>query len=246
MSDGIIIVSLNTGNFIQTNFIMAILRSLNISLVLLIGTLYPLAAQGHSRENSKFEIGMDFVKFNRNWIYYNDFRYPVDISGYNFDLTPSYFFKIHLDYFSLRFGFEHIKCNYFFVANSPDLSEKIDGTFFNNRYLAGAEKYLIDNRIKFYLLVDLGLSGTRFDGTYSATRITPGIPVPESFKIRGLGLIVQPGFGVKYRLFKTSYLNLESSVYFEKGYDNGDNHSINPSAKFIPRPVSLFGFSTNF
>lgn len=220
---------------------MAIIRRIIFFLVLLPGTFLTLSAQ-----EQKFEIGMDFVKYNRNWIYYNDFRHPVNTSDYNFDLTPSYFFKLHFDYFTLRFGFESIKCNYIFETNSPDFFEKVDGIFFNNRYLAGVEKYLIDKRIKTYLFVDLGLSGTRFNGTYYASQITPLIPLQESFKIRGLGFLIQPGLGIKYRLFSTFYINLESSVYFEKGYNKDDPHSINPSVKIVPRPISLFGFSINF
>jgi hypothetical protein len=215
-------------------------------LFLLSVTFQNLIAQNNTEQNSKFEIGMDFVKFNRNWIYYNDILHPVNNSNYNFDLMPSFFAKLHFDYFTLRLRYEHFKTHYLFRTSSIDLFMEVDGTFSNNRYLAGVEKYLINRRIKSYLFIDLGLSGINFNGSYSVSHLVPGITDPESFNIRGIGLSVQPGLGIKYRLFSNLYINLESSVYLEKGFDKNDTHDINPENKLIPRPINLFGFSTYF
>jgi hypothetical protein len=225
---------------------MTIFKPIIPFLFLLPGTFQNLTAQNNSRETSKFELGIDFVKFNRNWIYYNDLLYPVNNSKYNFDLTPSFFARVHLEYFSLRLRYEHLKTPYLFRSNPSDLNKEVDGIFSNNRYLVGIEKNIFDSRIKSYVFIDLGLSGTNFNGSYSESYGDPIVTISESFNIKGIGLSVQPGLGIKYRLFSNLYIDLESSVYFEKGADKNDTHNINPQNKLIPRPISLFGFSTNF
>jgi hypothetical protein len=225
---------------------MTVFRPAIPFLILLSCTLQNLIGQNNTEQNPKFELGMDFVKFNRNWIYYNDILHPVNNSNYNFDLMPSFFARLHFDYFTLRLRYEHFKTHYLFRTNSIDLFMEVDGTFSNNRYLAGVEKYLINRRIKSYLFIDFGLSGINFNGYYSASHLVPGITDPELFNIRGIGLSVQPGLGIKYRLFSNLYINLESTVYLEKGFDKNDTHHINPENKLIPRPISLFGFSTYF
>jgi len=70
------------------------------------------------------------------------------------------------------------------------------------------------------------LSQTNFKGTYSDKQGGIGAIITESFSIDGIGIFVQPGFGVKYRLFKNLYVDLESSIYLEKGTDKNDTHFI--------------------
>jgi len=224
---------------------MIVFKPMIVFSLLLLVTFHNLAAQNKSEMTFKYEIGMDFARYNRNWIYYN-LLHPVNTNNYNFDLTPSFFAKVHLYYFSLRLRYEHFKTHYLFRTNPSDLNKEVDGTFSNNRYLVGIEKYIFDSRIKSYVFIDLGLSGTNFNGSYSESHGDPKVTSSESFNIKGIGLSVQPGLGIKYRLFSNLYIDLESSVYLEKGSDKNDTHNINPQNKLIPRPISLFGFSTNF
>jgi len=57
-----------------------------------------------------------------------------------------------------------------------------------NRYLAGIEKYIFDSRIKSYVFIDFGLSGTNFKGSYSESHGDPTVTISESFNIKGIGL----------------------------------------------------------
>jgi hypothetical protein len=225
---------------------MTFLKFSIIFLFLFFGIFQTLTAQNQCEMTSKFELGIDFASFNKNWIYYNKRLLPVNINDYNLDFNPSFFARIHFEEFCLRFKYEHFKKNYLFRTNTTDAFEEVDGIFSNNKYFIGVEKYLINRRIMLSAIFDFGLSQTNFNGTYSDKQGGIGAIMTESFSIDGIGIFIQPGFGVKYRLFKNLFIDLESSIYLEKGTDKNDTHLINPQHKLIPRPISLLGFSTCF
>jgi hypothetical protein len=220
--------------------------SIFISLLISIFNFCSLKAQNKSGMNSKYEIGIDLVRYNRNWIYYNNSLHSVNADNYSFDLMPNFFAKVHFDYFSLRLKYEHLKKDYLFKTNSATINKKVDGTFSNNRYFIGVEKCLINNRMKSYAFFDVGLSETNFKGLFSTNQTAHGVTHTESFNTDGVGIAFQPGLGIKYRLFSNFYINLESSIYFENGLKRDDPHLLNPKNKLIPRPISSFGFSTYF
>lgn len=225
---------------------MTVIKPLIFLSLLLSVSFNNLTAQNQYGMSKKIELGIDFASFNKNWIYYNNLLHPVNTGDYNFDLIPSLFARFHFEAFSLRLKYEHFKTNYQFRTNTADSFEEVDGTFFNNRYLVGIQKFLIDRRIKFYGIFDFGLSQTNFKGSYSSSPGGIGVVYSEPFNINGIGIIIQPGFGIRIGLFRNLFINLESSVYFEKGFDKNDPHFINPQNKIIPRPISLLGFSTCF
>jgi hypothetical protein len=215
---------------------------------LLSGSLFNIAAQNKSDTISKFEIGIDFVRYNRNWIYqmkqYNSFLYPINSKDYIFDFIPSIFAKYSLGTCNLRFKYEYFKSNYSFTDHIADGGQYVFGNYKNNRILLGLEKHLIDSKFKVYYSLDFGISIFNFSGINahsSGFGGSSGINYP--FNINGLGLSMQPGLGIKYQIFKNLYINLESSIYFEKGLKRNDTFNLYSKNKFIPRPISLFGFS---
>jgi hypothetical protein len=97
---------------------MKALRFIAISFLLLSGYYQFLFAQSNSDTIPKFEAGIDFIRFNRNWIYYSNELEPTDGNLYNFDLIPSLFLKLPIKKMALRFKYEFFKKPY-----SPDKTD---------------------------------------------------------------------------------------------------------------------------
>jgi hypothetical protein len=210
--------------------------------MLLSGSILNLAALNNTSDTTKLEIGIDFVRFNRNWIYYSDLLQPTDGNLYAFDLIPSIFFKYPVKKLSFRFKYEFFKNPYSFETSSIDVYQQIDGNLLEHRISTGVEKYLKDKNLKFYYLIDCGVSFTTFNGIYSYNNIDYTM-LSDPFNIHGVTFFLQPGLGLKYKISKRLYISLESAVWFGKGFEKDDNHNINPDNRFIPRPISLFGLS---
>jgi hypothetical protein len=146
---------------------------------------------------------------------------------------------------TLRFKTEYFQSHYLFNTHGSDLFQEVDGEFKEGRLSFGVEKYIINKRIKIYQLIDCVFSFSNFKGLYTYMGYT-GSTGTEPFNINAFGIALQPGFGLKYRLFGNINLSLESSVFFGKGFDKNDIHQINPENRLILRPVSLLGLSYSF
>jgi hypothetical protein len=221
-------------------------RSIILLPLLWIGASPDLAAQSKTIANPKFEFGIDFVRFNRNWIYYSEQLQPTDGNLYSFDLIPSIFMKLPLKKQSLRFKYEFFKKPYSFETSSPDSYQRIDGDLIEHRFSVGIERYLSSKTFRLFYLIDAGITFTDFKGLYSYNDIIDYTLLSDPFNITGITIFVQPGIGLKYKISEKLDINLESALWFGKGYDKDDNHDINPNLRFIPRPVSLFGLSYKF
>jgi hypothetical protein len=224
---------------------MKALRFIAISFLLLSGFYQFLFAQSNSDTIPKFEAGIDFIRFNRNWIYYSNQLEPTDGNLYNFDLIPSLFLKLPIKKMALRFKYEFFKKPYSFETSSIDTYQEIDGNLIENRISFGLERYLNHKKFRLSYIIDFGVSFSDFKGLYSYNDVINN-PATDPFNINGITLFVQPGLGVKYRLSDKFDLNLESALWLGKGYDSDDNHNINPDLRIIPRPISLFGLSYKF
>jgi hypothetical protein len=210
--------------------------------LLLTGSALNSFAQDESAKKSKFTLGIDFIRFNRNWIYYSDLLQPTDGSNYAFDLIPSLFLKLPIKKVSLRFKYEFFKKPYLFEANSIDTYRQVDGNLIEHRISIGLEKNLNDNKFTLFYIIDCGVSFSDFKGLYSYNNIDYTM-FSDAFNIKGVTLFLQPGFGVKYKISDRIDLNLESAIWLGEGFDKEDTHDINPGLRFIPRPISLFGLS---
>lgn len=212
---------------------------------ILIASCMNLNAQNSSDTIPKIEVGVDFIRFNRNWIYYSDLLQPTDGNLYDFDVIPSIFIKLPLKNKALRFKYEYFKKLYSFETSSIDTYQEVDGNLIENRISFGIENYLNDNKFKFFYIIDIGVSFTNFRGLYSNS--DPGNTVlTDPFNIRGITIFIQPGLGLKLKLSKKLDLNFESAFWIGKGFDNNDYYNINPNLRIIPRPISLFGLSYKF
>jgi hypothetical protein len=49
--------------------------------------------------------------------------------------------------------------------------------------------------------------------------------------------------GIALKLSDKFSLNLESSIFLAKGFENSNKDFILPNSRFTPRPISLFGLS---
>jgi hypothetical protein len=221
-----------------------------ISLTLNLSCSY---AQDHSESISRFEIGLDFLNYNRNWQYYNGIYRHVHgfslepINGRNFVLEaiPSVYAKIPLNKYSFRLRFEYFQTHYLFNS-LYGISRHVDGDFKEGRILSGIEKNIINKRIKVYYLIDFALSVSNYKGLYTYYGGVPHSNGIEQFNINSFGVALQPGLGLTFKVTDKLNLCLESSVLFGIGYDQNDNYNINQGSRLIPRPISLLGFSYIF
>jgi hypothetical protein len=221
------------------------LRLVILLQLISIASAINLIAQGDSVRSTKLIVGIDFIRFNRNWIYYSADLQPTDGSNYAFDLIPSIFLKLPVKKHSFRFKYEFFKKPYTFETNSIDTYRQIDGDLIEHRISVGFEKYLNQNKLRVFYFIDCGVTFSNFKGLYSYNNIDYTM-FSDLFNIKGVTLFIQPGFGVIYKLSERLDLNLESALWFGEGYDKDDNHDINPGLRFIPRPISLLGLSYKF
>jgi hypothetical protein len=219
-------------------------KTLIISGILILFQLNLIQCQD-TIQTTKFEAGIDFIRFNREWVYYSGSLNPSDGINYSFDLIPSLFLKMPLKKVSLRFKYEFFKKPYSFETNSIDDYQQIEGNLTEHRFSIGLEKYFLEKKFRLYYQVDCGISFSNFNGLYSYDNIDLTV-LSDPFNVRGITFFIQPGAGAKFALTGKLDLNLESALWFGKGYDRDDNHHINPSLRFIPRPISLFGLSYKF
>jgi hypothetical protein len=224
---------------------MKALRFIALWFLILSGFSRGLNAQIKSDTIPKFVAGIDFIRFNRNWIYYSNQLVPTDGNLYNFDLIPSIFLKLPIKKLALRFKYEFFKKPYSFETSSIDTYQEIDGNLIENRISFGVERYLNHKKFRLFYIFDFGISISDFKGLYSYNDVF-NTPATDPFNVNGITLFVQPGFGVKYKISDKFDLNLESALWLGKGYDSDDNHNINPDLRTIPRPISLFGLSYKF
>jgi hypothetical protein len=224
---------------------MKALRFIAVIFLLLSGFHQSVFAQSKSDTIPKFEAGIDFIRFNRNWIYYSSQLEPTDGNLYNLDLIPSIFLKLLIKKMALRFKYEFFKQPYSFETSSTDTYQEIDGNLIENRISIGVERYLNHKKFKLFYIIDCGISFSDFKGLYSYNDAF-NTPSTDPFNVNGITLFIQPGLGVKYKLSDNFDLNFESAIWLGKGYDSDDNHNINPDLRIIPRPISLFGLSYKF
>lgn len=223
-------------------------KSFMLLIFLLAGFLPSIMAQNDSKINQGIEIGLDFLKFNKDWVYYNDTYFPKDDKYYSFDFIPSIFLRVPLGKNSLRFKYEYFNDDYSFTTHSFDFYyENIEGRLLNNKVLFGLERNFIDSRFKAYGALDIGLSLFRYKGIFSYYNgydllVSPSVP----FKVNGFGISIQPTIGMKYRISSNINIMIESSLSFEKGFEKNDLYNMFQKNKFIPRPISLFGLSYTF
>ena len=199
-----------------------------------------------AQDDYKIEVGLDFARFTRNWIYYNSIYYPILTPDYLLETTPSIFFKFPMNKYSLRLKYEFFKGDYYFKSKTLDFSSSIDAKYNHNRLLFGAEKVYLNKRLKASVIFDIGTSFTHYHGIYALSSQGVPAPIDPNFNFRALGISLQPGLGFKFEIIKNLYINLESAVAIEKSIEPEDIHHINPDKKIIPRPLSLFGLSYTF
>ena len=226
---------------------MKYLKSISLHLVFICVLLPNGISQSSIERNKEFEIGIDFARINRDWIYYNSFLYPVNGNDYIVDLIPSVFVRFQHGNNALRIKIEYFQKDYAFTTHSYDFSMGIDGNLYDSKILFGYQRSLITTRsIKAYVFTDLGCSFYRYIGTQSSFNgwTLEGTSVP--FNITGLGLFVQPGIGFKIKTINRLWINLESSLFLGKDIANDDEYQIIQDKKFIPRPLSLLGLSYSF
>jgi hypothetical protein len=200
-----------------------------------------------SQDNSKFEIGLDLLNYNRNWVYYNG-TLLNQTYGKQFVLEaiPAVYAKIPKDKYSLRFKIEYFQSTYLFNSVGGVMFRQVDGLFKEGRILSGIEKNIINKKIKVYYMIDFAISISNFKGLYtSGGDISPSYDI-EHFNINSFGAALQPGLGMTFKITDYLILNLESSLFIGKGIDINDNHFINPESRLIPRPISLLGLSYVF
>ena len=200
-----------------------------------------LKAQSELEKKRGVEIGIDFLKFNRNWIYSHD-HHTINGHYYAFDFIPSVYLKLLKDKFSIRFNYEFFHRNYVSRTNFIDGYEAIEGGFKENRIFAGIERNIVNKRVMIYFLNDIGLSLANYEGKYSS----PSTTILEYFDINILTISLQPGIGAKLKLSKRISLNLESSMFIGMAFNKSDPHKLIPNPRFIPRPISLLGICYKF
>jgi hypothetical protein len=226
---------------------MKYLKSISLHLVFICVLLPNGISQSSIERNKEFEIGIDFARINRDWIYYNSFLYPVNGNDYIVDLIPSVFVRFQHGNNALRIKIEYFQKDYAFTTHSYDFTMGIDGNLYDSKILFGYQRSLITTRsIKAYVFTDLGCSFYRYIGTQSSFNgwTLEGTSVP--FNITGLGLFVQPGIGFKIKTINRLWINVESSLFLGKDITNDDEDQIIQDKKFIPRPLSLLGLSYSF
>jgi len=204
-----------------------------------------LLAQDQNKSKSAFELGIDFARFNRNWVYIPN-QHPNNGHEYAFDFIPSIFVKLPKDRFSIRLKYEYLAKNYSSHSNSFDASEALEGRLKEHRLLFGFERNLINKKISIYYLSDIGISLSNFNGKYAQSSITNSSPTPEYFKINQYTVFLQPGVGFNYKLSNRLIIKIESAVFIGKGFENPNKDYILPNSRFTPRPISAFGLSYKF
>jgi hypothetical protein len=220
------------------------MKKVKLPLLLMIFLMITTNLRG--QYDYKVEVGIDFVRFTRNWIYYNTYYHPISTPNYLLETVPSIFFRFPKQKYSLRLKYEFFKGFYYFKSGAFDINSTIDSKYNHNRFLFGAEKVYLNKRLKATLILDIGTSLSHYYGLYNMS--SQGVPAPinPEFNFTSLGISLQPGLGFKFEIFKNLYANLESSIAIEKSIEPNDIYNINPDSKFIPRPISLFGLSYTF
>ena len=123
---------------------MKTIGSLIICFFTISGLSRNVSAQDQNKNKSSFELGIDFTRFNRNWIYISNLH-PSNGHEYAFDFIPAIFIKLSKDIFSMRFKYEYLAKNYSSHTNSIDFSESIEGRLNENRLFFGLERNLINS-----------------------------------------------------------------------------------------------------
>jgi len=217
-----------------------------IILVFLISTLpINLVAQDQNKSKSTLELGIDFARFNRNWVYIPNLD-PNNGHEYEFDFIPSIFVKLPKDRFSMRLKYEYLATNYSSHSITIDAYQALEGRLKEHRLLFGFERNLINKKISIYYLSDIGISLSNFNGKYAQSNITISPPTPEYFTINQYSVFIQPGVGFKYKLSNRLAIKIESAVFIGKGFEKPNKDYILPNSKFTPRPISAFGLSYKF
>lgn len=217
-----------------------------IFLILFLAALpVDLLSQDETKSKSAFEIGIDFARFNRNWVY-PKLQYPTDGQDYAFDFIPSIFAKIYHDKFSVRLKYEYLSALYSSRRYSLDSYRNLEGRLNEHRILFGLERNLINKTISIYYLSDFGVSYSRFGGKYIQSNEVDFGVTTEYFNIDQYTIFIQPGIGLKCKLTNRLAIKIESAVFIGKGFENPDKDYILPNSRFTPRPISAFGLSYRF
>jgi hypothetical protein len=107
----------------------------SLILALLLIRLSDLYGQSQIDNYSKYNLGIDFLRFNRNWIYFPERLNSMDGKNYHPYFTPSVFFKINEGNHSLRFKYEYLRCKYWLVTGGQsDLYEELKGSRYINKF----------------------------------------------------------------------------------------------------------------
>ena len=224
---------------------MKTIKPVIILILLILAIPVDLLSQDQTKSGSAFELGIDFARFNRNWIY-SEFQDPTNGHDYAFDFIPSVFAKLNRDKFSVRLKYEYLSAIYSSSTNMLDIYKSQEGRLKEHRILFGFERNLLDKAISIYYLSDIGVSYSNFEGKYSQNRLPNYLPMLEYFNIDQYTIFIQPGVGLKYKLSKSLSIKIESALFIGKGFENPDKDYILPNSRFTPRPISAFGLSYRF
>lgn len=214
-------------------------------LLLLIIWTQRFFAQNDSQKK-QLEIGLDLFRFNKDWIYYKTYD-AILTKDFIADAIPSIFVRIPVKNSTLRIKYEFYLKHYLFKTNGFDYSSTLDSKYYHNRMTIGLQRPIIDKRFKLLTFLDFGLSLMNYSGINASS--SQGVPAPNSpdpFNINSIGVSLQPGLGIKYRIFNELSITIESAIILEKGFETEDHYSINPENKLIPRPLNMVGISYSF
>jgi hypothetical protein len=206
-----------------------------------------LTAQPGGKNIRGLEIGMDFVRTNNLANPFGALYHPDFGTEFKFGFIPGVFVRSPFGRSSLRFKYEFSQISESYATNSLDFSSRIEGKISDNWVFIGMERYFINSRLKFYGSVDLGLSLSNFSGYYSSfSGWSLDQIINEPQNITALGISLNPGVGIKYKIFKSVNLTYESSVGIGKITKKNDPRNIYFLTIPILRPISLFGLSYSF
>lgn len=194
----------------------------------------------------KFDIGIDFLHYNKNWISYNDILIPKNGRFFDLSLIPSPYFIFNNKKYSYRLKYEYANQNYWFIPDGFDYFDEINGVYKNGRILMGIQKNLINKRIIFYPFLDFGISKFTFSGIHISSNPITWIRTELPFYIKGGGFSLQTGFGSRYTIYKNLFINMETAYFIEKTIQSGQPIFLIQNPKFIPRPLNLVGIGYAF
>lgn len=222
------------------------MKKIILFLIYILGILPNISSQNSQEPGKKIEICLNFMKFNKDWFYHNGLYFPMDSKKYIFDFIPSIYIRFIRGNNAFRMKFEYFQKYYSYESDTYDLTFGEDGNFKDARLLFGYQRFLVKSEIiKLYAFFDLGPSVYNYkgsEGTYNGWTMEK-TKVP--FNLNGFGFVIQSGLGIKFKIFKRIYADLESSLFLGKRFNISEYHLLLQD-NIIPRPLCLLGISYTF